>query len=695
MKLVLSVFQGRPELVVILMMVTIIAMLMVPLPPWLIDALIAFNMMLAMTIFVCSFYVGSVGEFSSFPTVLLITTVFRLALSITTSRMILLEADAGNIVSSFGEFVIGGNLMVGIVIFAIVTLVQFLVITKGSERVAEVCARFSLDGMPGKQMSIDADLRSEIITGDQARKMRQTLEKESQLYGSLDGAIKFVKGDAIAGIIIIFVNFIGGVSVGMSHNGLSYSDALQTYTVLTIGDGLVSQIPALLISVAAGFIVTRVKDSEEKNLGAALMTQVFGRNDVILPVAGLSILAGFIPGFPTIVFLALAIGLLLLYMKRAGKIKSLMNKFNARQEDQNENLGAEAKDLKKHSTGNLQQEGKDISQYSPETVPIILEMPSYAVRRSHETGLHEEIATHVFVNLGIKIPEIDVRESNSLKANTARLYINEVCAAELDLVFGKRCVEQGMELLDALDIEATVIENQLGEKKYWCDANALENLDENSPIFSLSDHQMMSRQIALVIARQISELFGIQETKYLIDDLEKKYPDLIKEVYRNAPIQRITQVLQRLITENISIRNFKNVLESIAQWAPKERDNIALAENVRGTLGRYITEKFSRGRQINAVVTLPDTEDIIRASVKQNSGGTFLQMSPDHAETIFQGLQSIFESHYFASDDIVLLTSIDTRRFLRVLVEPRYLNLDVLSYGEIADQSKIKIIDQI
>lgn len=256
---VLIGLRSHPELIILGLMVMIIAMLIIPLPTYLIDFLIGLNLTLAILVFLGSFYVDRILSFSSFPSILLITTLFRLALAISTSRLILLEADAGEIITSFGEFVIGDSLVVGFVIFSIVTIVQFIVITKGSERVAEVAARFSLDGMPGKQMSIDADLRAGIIDADLAKERRSVLERESQLYGSFDGAMKFIKGDAIANIIIIFVNIIGGLSVGVGQNGMDFSTALTVYTILTVGDGLVSQIPALLIAISAGFIVTRVR----------------------------------------------------------------------------------------------------------------------------------------------------------------------------------------------------------------------------------------------------------------------------------------------------------------------------------------------------------------------------------------------------------------------------------------------------
>lgn len=289
--------RNHPELFILILIVVIISMLVIPLPTYLVDFLIGLNIVLSILVFLASFYIDKILSFSTFPAVLLITTLFRLALSVSTSRLILNDADAGDIISTFGEFVIGESLVVGFVIFAIVTIVQFMVITKGAERVAEVAARFSLDGMPGKQMSIDADLRAGSIDAEDAMSRRSVVERESQLYGSFDGAMKFIKGDAIAGIIVIFINFIGGISVGVSINGMDMSTALSTYTMLTIGDGLVAQIPALLIAIGAGFIVTRV-NGDGDNMGRTIVDQLFTNPSVLVIAAIIALGIGSLPGFP-------------------------------------------------------------------------------------------------------------------------------------------------------------------------------------------------------------------------------------------------------------------------------------------------------------------------------------------------------------------------------------------------------------
>ncbi|MBF2937397.1 SctV family type III secretion system export apparatus subunit PcrD, partial [Pseudomonas aeruginosa] len=297
----------RKDILLVVLLLAVVFMMVLPLPPLLLDILIAVNITISVVLLMMSVYIGSPLQFSVFPAVLLITTLFRLALSVSTTRMILLQADAGQIVNTFGSFVVGGNLVVGIIIFLIITIVQFLVITKGAERVAEVSARFSLDAMPGKQMSIDGDMRAGVIDVNEARARRAVIEKESQMFGSMDGAMKFVKGDAIAGLIIIVVNILGGIAIGVTQKGLSTADALQLYAVLTVGDGMVSQVPALLIAITAGIIVTRVSSDESADLGSDIGEQVVAQPKALLIGGLLLVLFGLIPGFPTLTFLALAL----------------------------------------------------------------------------------------------------------------------------------------------------------------------------------------------------------------------------------------------------------------------------------------------------------------------------------------------------------------------------------------------------
>ncbi|EFN9261331.1 EscV/YscV/HrcV family type III secretion system export apparatus protein, partial [Escherichia coli] len=420
--------KTHPELIIVVLMVMIVSMFIIPLPTYLVDFLIGFNMTLALLIFMGAFYIERILNFSTFPTILLITTLFRLALSISTSRLILIDADAGDIINTFGQFVIGDSLIVGFVVFSIVTVVQFIVITKGSERVAEVAARFSLDGMPGKQMSIDADLRAGIIDADEAGNKRSVLERESQLYGSFDGAMKFIKGDAIASIIIIFVNLIGGISVGVTHYNMDVSTALETYTLLTIGDGLVAQIPALLISISAGFIVTKV-NGDQLSTGKNILNQLLDNPIVIIVTAVLTLSLGLLPGFPVIVFIMIAstlgIFLLLRYKMR-----------NAKNLDSNEevqlthNIKAdsinESESVNECSLGILE----NLEYMIAETIPLLLTVSLETEKIFQSLQIERRIASQFFVDYGVKLPTLVIRGSKSVENHIVELHFNEVLACK-------------------------------------------------------------------------------------------------------------------------------------------------------------------------------------------------------------------------------------------------------------------------
>jgi type III secretion protein V len=675
---------ARPEMLIVVLMVMLIGMLIVPLPTWLIDTLIAINIGIAAMIFVGSFYLTSITSFSSFPSVLLLTTVFRLALSITTTRMILSQADAGRIVAGFGEFVLGGDLTIGIIVFAIITIVQFLVITKGAERVAEVCGRFSLDGLPGKQMSIDGDLRANTINGEQARARRAELERESQLYGSLDGAIKFVKNDALASILIIFVNFIGGIAIGMSRQGLSFDQALDVYTILTVGDGMVAQIPALLISVAAGFIVTRVNGDVE-NLGSTIFSQVGGNTKVLLTVALLLGLVGFLPGFPLSVFAALAALILAVCVRRVGGLRGLTRFART---------GSLALPADTAGAGVAGEANAAVSELMPETVALALLLPESATHWAEETKISGLIEREIFLRLGVKIPAMEIRGNAAVAADTAAVLINEVHGGDIPVAFGKHKVIQGVDNLMANETPLQDL-SHAGDASHWISAEHLAQLPEGFDVHTLTDAEELSQRLSSIAARHIAEFFGIQETRNLLDQLEGKYPELIKETIRNAPLQRIANVLQRLVAERVSIRNLKTVLESLAQWAPKERDNIMLVEHVRASLGRYITEKFSRGRQLRVLLLSPPYEESVRQGIQQSANGSFLNMAPGEGERLTDQLGQCMAGLYVPQEEVVVLTSADIRRFVKFVIQNQFPKLDVISYEEVTDQSRINVLRTI
>lgn len=677
--------RNRPELMVLVIMVMVIAMLIIPLPTVLVDLLIALNIMISVLIFMSSFYITRVLNFQSFPSILLISTLFRLALSISTSRLILLEADAGDIIDTFGQFVIQDNLVVGMVVFAIVTIVQFIVITKGSERIAEVAARFSLDAMPGKQMSIDADLRAGVIDEAAVKIKRGELEKESQLFGSFDGAMKFIKGDAIAGIVIIFVNLIGGISVGTAQQGMDISTALNTFTLLTIGDGLVAQIPALLISISAGFIVTRV-GGNDKNLGENIVSELFDNDFTILITAFIVLFMGFLPGFPTAIFLFLAALLMGLFATRYFKKRKAQRKELQLGE---ENLQTEA------TEGETQRANDDFDdEYIPETLPVIISVNQQYKQHLEDNNFLSRMKKDVFIRYGYRIPDIAINYSPIVPENKIVVLINEVKAGEYDVYFhGQRLLTANDEL-EYLGMELIKYTDEYGSVSTWFDNQYSENVEQLG-LLVRDDVTEMIDCVSTLLLRHINEFFGIQETKNLLDDLERKYPELLKECYRHATVQKVTEVFQRLLMEKISVRNMKLIIETLVQWVPKEKDSMMLVEHIRSSMARYISSRFSVEGRLNVLMVNAELEDTIRQGIRQSSGGVYLHLEPEKSNELIQAAELALENSYLSVRDVNVLVPVDIRRFVKKILEGRFPELDVLSFNEVSEMVKVNVIKTI
>lgn len=679
----INAVKSRPEIAVLLIMIMVIAMLIIPLPKMLVDFLIGLNIVISILMLLLSFYITRILGFTSFPALLLITTLFRLALSISTSRLILLDADAGNIIQSFGEFVIGENIVVGFVIFAIVTVVQFIVITKGSERVAEVAARFSLDGMPGKQMSIDADLKSGLIDNEEVRKRRKELEQESQMYGAFDGAMKFIKGDAIAGIVIIFVNFAGGIGIGVVQMSMPFSEALSTYTLLTIGDGLVAQIPALLIAISAGFIVTRVSGTNQ-NLGANIVRELFSHDFTLIVTAILALCMGMLPGFPAGVFGLLAAGLMLFYgmRLRENKQKSGTGKTGT----DNRSPAASVP-----SAGDFAPRG--LTAENNEAIPLIITLhhryQALFEKQNMTAWLQEEFA----FRYGFFLPAVIINYSREIPGYKAVVLINEIQSGVI-YSYPDRCrITEINDAFDSLNIESELIEPEEGEKTVWTDKK-YDEICRTSGMETEHGITVFFNEFSRIMTRNIQELLGIQETKTLLDNVENKYPELLKECYRYLSVQRIADVFQRLIAEQISIRNIKIILGALVQWGQKEKDPLVLVEHVRSQLARYISAHFACEQVLRAVVLSNPLEEMIRQGVRQSAGGTFINLEPAQLDHFYDALALVMTPLRHRRD-IVLLTAMDIRRFVRKLTEMHYPGITVLSFSEIVPSAQVSVIDSV
>ena len=675
---------NRTDIVLAILLVAIIFMMILPLPTGLVDALIATNMGLAAILLMVAMYLPSPLAFASFPAVLLVTTLFRLALSISTTRLILLQADAGSIVKTFGNFVVGGNLVVGLVVFLILTIVQFVVITKGAERVAEVGARFSLDAMPGKQMSIDGDMRAGVIDMNEARRRRSLVEKESQLYGAMDGAMKFVKGDAIAGLIIVAVNLIGGMAIGVMQRDLSAGDAVNIYSILTIGDGLIGQIPALFIAITAGIIVTRVSTDEDgvtpSNVGKDIGGQILAQPRALIIGACIMMGFGLIPGMPTGIFVILA----LIF----GGVGAVL--FKTQRDIDTKKAAGDNKALSSMAPAGQPYSERDEDDTGDEvvlTVPLLLDVAANVKQSLSPESLNKElmkVRRALYYDLGVPFPGIHLRFNENLAKDSYRILLHEVPVSQGRLRPEQLLVREPAANLQALNITYTQEERFLpGVNTLWVDKTSQAVLDRGKLSYLTLDG-ILTYHLAFVLKKYAADFVGIQETRYLLASVEDHFSELVKEVQRVLPLQRIAEIFQRLVSEEVSIRNLRAILEALIIWGQKEKDTVLLSEYIRTSLSRYISHKYSGGNNIlPAYLFTPDVEDTIRNAIRQTSAGSYLALEPDVSARLLENIKKTVSDISSSSHKPVLLTSMDIRRYVRKLIEGDLYELPVLSYQEL------------
>ncbi len=680
------------DLTIVLLLVTVIALMIIPLPTPLVDTLIGLNMGLSFLILMMCMYVRTVLDFSVFPTILLFTTLFRVGLNITTTRLILLQADAGEIIFIFGEFALGGNFVVGAVVFVILTIVQFLVIAKGAERVAEVGARFTLDAMPGKQMSIDADMRAGVIDMEEAQKRRTRISQESQMYGAMDGAMKFVKGDSIAGMIIAVVNIVGGTIIGVSQHGMAASEALHLYGILTIGDGLVSQIPSLLISIAAGVLITRTGDSDD-NIGSQIGQQIFNQPKALMMAGGLVMLLALIPGFPKPQLFAIAGGLIGIgYM-----LKVIMESPEPKKTKESiaKTLSPTAEPAKKSSNSKQQ---KDKDEFSP-TIPIILDISEGISEALDYDSLNDELITLrrvLYFDLGVPFPGINLRTTTKLRDLSYSLLINEIPMSKGSLEKNMVLARDTKENLAMLGAEVKETEKFLPDIESLWVPDSQKSILERAGITCMSHSRILAYHLSLILSRHASNFLGMQEAKYLLDKMEERSPDLVRETTRLLPVQRIAEIFQRLVQEQVSIRDLRSILEALIEWSPKEKDSVMLTEYVRSALKRQISYMYSKGQNMLPAILLdPAVEETIRKSVRQTSAGAFLALEPEKTHAFMTSLTEIVGNYTDSIQKPVIITSMDIRRYVRRLVEAEHQSLAVLSYQELTPEISVQPVGRI
>lgn len=688
----LSTISGSSDLILAGLIIMIIMMLIFPINPHVIDVLIAINLSVSITILFVALYIQKAVHLSMFPSLLLITTLYRLGVNISSTRQILLKAYAGDIIQAFGQFVVGGNYVVGGVIFLIITIVQFIVVTKGAERVAEVAARFTLDAMPGKQMSIDADLRAGTIDQQQARELRLGLAKESQLYGAMDGAMKFVKGDAIAGIVIVLINIIGGLIIGNMMHGMTLGNSAKTYTLLSIGDGLVSQIPSLMIAISAAIVTTRVS-SEKKgaHLGKEISEQLLNQPKALIISGVVLLLMAFIPGFPMWAFLILSA-----IIGSAGyffwsNVKQLAAKTAS---------GSSALDT--------DVPGHAVSAGGAEdyalTLPVVLEVGSAIslLIRKDKQGLTfidqmiPKMRHALYQDLGVRFPGVHVRtDSISLDAEEYAIHLNEVPIVRGKLILKHLLTNETEETLKRYNIPFVLSKGSLGMPALWV-SDKYQEILQRAGIRFWTGLEVMILHLSKFYRQYASEFIGIQEVRAILEFVEKSFPDLIKEVTRLVPLQKLTEILRRLIQEQVSIKDLRTVLEALSEWGQSEKDTVLLTEYVRSSLKRYISYKYSLGQSLLSVYLLdPEIEDMVRGAIKQTSAGSYLALDPDSVQLILHSMRNTIQPTPSGGQPPVLLTAIDVRRFVRKLIEGEFPDLAVVSYQEIVPEIRIQPLGRV
>ncbi|MDD2966848.1 MAG: type III secretion system export apparatus subunit SctV [Desulfovibrionaceae bacterium] len=677
------------DIAMVFLLITVIALMIIPLPTALVDTLIGVNMALSFLMLMMSMYVKTSLEFSVFPTMLLFTTLFRVGLNITTTRLILLQADAGEIIFTFGEFALGGNFIVGAVVFLILTIVQFMVIAKGAERVAEVGARFTLDAMPGKQMSIDADMRAGVIDMEEAQKRRERVSQESQMYGAMDGAMKFVKGDSIAGMIIAVVNITAGTIIGITQHGMTAGDAAQVYGILTVGDGLVSQIPSLLISISAGILITRSGDAEN-GVGEQVGGQFFDQPKAIYMAGALVFVFALIPGFPKPQLFALA-GLLGGFGYVLKRLRSAPVKQDPR-DDLSRTLSPTAKKPQKRKAG------AQADEFSP-TVPIILDIsPNMGESLAYEV-LNDELSDlrrALYFDLGLPFPGINIRPNPNLSGLSYILHLNEIPMSQGELLAHKVIAQDTASNLAMMGVAVTEGQAFLpGVEPLWVDEAQAEALAKVG-ISTMNHARILAYHLSLVLSRHAATFLGMQETKYLLDKMEERAPDLVREATRLLPVQRIAEIFQRLIQEQISIRDQRSILEALIEWSPKEKDTVMLTEYVRSALKRQISYMYSHGHNmLPAILMDPAVEETVRKSIRQTSSGAFLALDPDTSRRLIEAVKNAFNTQAKAVQKPVLLASMDIRRYVRRLLEAQMYELPVLAYQELTPEISVQPVSRV
>lgn len=672
-----------------LILIVMISMMMLPLPPFLLDIFFTFNIALSLVVLLAVIYSERPLDFAVFPTVILVATLLRLALNVASTRVVLLNGHngtdaAGQVIKSFGEVVIGGNYTVGIVVFIILVVINFVVVTKGAGRVSEVSARFTLDALPGKQMAIDADLNAGLINQEQAIKRRTEVAQEADFYGSMDGASKFVRGDAIAGILVLIINIVGGLIIGIFQYNMNFNDAVHNYILLTVGDGLVAQVPSLLLSTAAAIIVTRV--SSAQNMGQAVISQVFAKPRSLVIAAAIIGLIGIIPGMPHIAFILLSAGL-------AGIAYLFINKEKVKRErqDKEQNEFSQISDSKVSELSWDDVNPVDVIglEVGYRLIPMV-DNAQGGILLSRIKGVRKKISQE----LGFLIPSVHVRDNLDLKPNHYRLSLAGVIMGESMIHPDKWLAINPGQVFGNLEGIPTR-DPAFGMDAVWINENQKEKAHTLG--YTVVDAStVVATHLSMILEQNSQQLLGYEETQQLLDKLAISSPKLVKELVPDGlTLGMVSKVLQGLLSEHIPLTDIRTIVETLAEYASKSKDTEYLISQVRIALSRLITQKISGLNEELPIITLkPELEQLLHNTL-QNSGHGGVSFEPGMADKIQQALIQFAAQQQAKQESSVLVVQPSIRTVLARFVRTISNDFHVLSYQEIPDNKQIRIIGTV
>lgn len=682
----------RGDAVAPILIVLVTSTMVLPLPSLVIDALIGVNIGAAVLLIALALYLPSAVSFSSFPVVLLLTTLFRLGIEVSTSRSILLHADAGQIVDTFGRFVAGENMAVGLIVFAIIAIVQFLVVTKGAERVAEVAARFTLDAMPGRQMAIDADLRAGFIRPETAQLLRAELARESRMHGAMDGAMRFVKGDAIAGLIIVFVNLTAGMAIGVAQHGLTFEEALSRYSILTIGNALVAQIPALLIAIAAAVLITRGGESTGKGstVGEQIARQLSGAPAAWLMAASVMGIFAAAPGMPWAVFVLLGGAMLGLGVARMRR--DTREQARSQAGPQIPSLDAVPDDADVRQIVPMRPIVVSLSSREPEGDTG--EASEHAGRTATLERTIRRVRNELVLRYGVTVPVIEIDRVERLEANAYEIAIHEVVVAAGCFHWGKICMPLQVDQAPIAGGDAVAQSYPLMDGGVWLAPNRTEEADVavGPGLDAIGYFAALLRRL---LHRHAGQFVGMQEAQLVFNWLQREMPAVAKELSQALTLSRFAEVMKLLVVERVALRNVREIAETLVAWAPKEKDAVPLAERVRTALGAQICQEFARDGVLQVWLLARALEERLGEALQQTPLGPVLAIDHELTQRFIERMRTQGVATPSRTGPSVLLTTQALRRPLRQLLADEFFETYVLSYAELVPTQRVNVLGHI